>query len=134
MMMMMIMMVLHLSTHSPHPHLKFVKNIQSPNNFYTFPGLAQYSILNTDHSEVMGGKIESDANMSNQRINLNKLTGDLLSHYLHSDPSHPTYTYNSENSVKYIFISVFLVATDGNVYICVEYHLIENSSTFYYQR
>ena len=47
----------------------------------------------------MGGKIESDANMNNQRINLNKLSGDLLSHYLHSDP-----TYNSENSVEYIFI------------------------------
>lgn len=74
----------------------------------------------------MGGKIESDANMSNQRINLNKLTVDLLSHYLHSDPLPSHFLYKSENSVKYIFIyHIYLAAkrsTVGNVYICIEYH------------
>ena len=64
----------------------------------------------------MGGKIESDANMSNQRINLNKLTGDLLTHYLHSGPlpSHLYIQYHSENSVKYIFIE--------NMYFIVKFY------------
>ena len=78
-------------TQSSHPTLNLSK-IYSRNNFYTFPDSAEYSILNTDHSEDMGGKIESDANMNNQRINLNKLTVDLLSHYLHSDPM-PSHLY-----------------------------------------
>ena len=94
----MMMMAIYL-TQSPHPTVNLSKSPAVTTSIHSLAQYIPYSILNTDHSEVMGGKIESDANMSNQRINLNKLSGDLLSHYLHSDP-----TYNSENSVEYIFI------------------------------
>ena len=58
----------------------------------------------------MGGKIESDANMNNQRINLNKLTVDLLSHYLHSDPlpSHLCIVYNT---IQKIPLNIFSLKT-----------------------